>query len=250
MADPLFSSEQVTPTPATQENTPPASQDNLADLLKGIVNDQGQQKYSSIPEALKGLDNAQKFIQQLLSEKAAVEAEAASVKAELEQRASLEDVISKISTPKTESLPTPSAIGSDDIEKLVANAIEKKQQQTMAESNLQNVQEQLLAKFGDKTQQVIREKAKELGLTPEQIGQMAQQSPKAALTLFSVSQTKAPNLSTPSVNSTFTAKLPDGAPQPPTWEGKSLLAGATKSDLAEAMRRVKEYVYKQNGVEV
>lgn len=73
----IFENSQATPesSPDTSGNQEPAFNNNqFSDLLSGIRNEQGQQKYSSVEEALKGGAHAQNFIKQLQEENASLKA--------------------------------------------------------------------------------------------------------------------------------------------------------------------------------
>ncbi|MDB4302072.1 hypothetical protein N9924_00755 [bacterium] len=242
----VFNSDKPQGNP--QQNTPP-SDDPLANQLMAIKNENGEQKYDSMPKALEGLANAQTYIPQLKTELATKEAELADMRAKLEQSASVEEVVSRLTAQQESSQQAPSTpqqpTGLD--EQAVLNLFQQyTQQQTVqqvAASNAEQVQNALVSKFGDKTQEAVQLKAAELGMTPESIGALAKQSPQAALALFGGGAVSAqPNTS--SIQTTLHTPEPEQLKRPE----KSILAGATSKEQAEFMRRVKEEVYRKYDV--
>ena len=92
MTDNLFTS---TEQPTSQ---PPVDVNPQADLLKMVLNERGEPKYSTMEEAFKGLANAQQYIPQLKTELSAKEQELAQLREELAKRQSVEEVVSKLTT--------------------------------------------------------------------------------------------------------------------------------------------------------
>lgn len=249
MSDLLFEQQ---PEPTSQPvATPSASIEAFAHQLFAIKNDKGEPKYNSLTTALDALKHSQEYIPQLKIEKEQLAAELERVKAELAQRASLEDQLSKFTTSRQPEPVTPTSepakpFDETALQEIVQRTLSQEQAKTAAATNIQQVRTALVTKFGDKAQEEVSSRASELGLTMEQVDSMAASSPKALLMLFGASPastTAAP------VRSTVTL------PQTPRQEGvnhpgKSLLRGAKAKDVQDFMRKIKEEVYRENGIDL
>lgn len=228
----------------------PAPQDIFSDQLKMIKNESGEQKYDSVPKALDGLANAQAYIPQLKSELQQKEAELNEMRQKLEQTASVEDVVSRL-TAKQESSETPASTPQQAAQGLDETAVadlfnklsQQQAQQSVAENNKAQVQNALTEKFGEKASEVVQAKAKELGMTPDGIRTLASQSPQAVLALFGGGASPQPT--TNSINFPLQANEPAPLERPT----KSVLSGATSKEQAEFMARVKEEVYRKYNIQ-
>src|SRR5690348_4083886 len=145
----LFTEDQSATKPPEQS---PAV-DKYADLLKSIKNEAGEQKYKSLDDALVALQHSQEYIPSLKTTLSQREEELGRIKAELEKRASIEEVVSRLAAKQTDKdgLP-PTAGGLDEqaFAKLVEQQIMHSRAQEAAKSNQERVQKILFKKFGDK----------------------------------------------------------------------------------------------------
>lgn len=238
--------------PATQ---PPAVQQQQAapsayeDLLKGIKNEHGLPKYATLDEALKALQHSQEYIPQVKSQLTQKDEELAQLRAKLEQQASLEDVVSRLTKPNQsepkDDHPQGSGLDESAVMRLVQQQLENNRAQQSAYQNQQQVENALKAKYGDKTVDVIKQRAAELGLTPQALGELSSKSPQAVLALFNTQGSSGPKPTTSSVNTSGFS-----SPQP-TLErpSKSLLTGASSRDQAAYMAKIREEVYRKNGID-
>lgn len=244
----VFSTEA--PAPQAAPVQAPAPTTEYADLLKGIVNEHGQQKYDSLPKALEGLANAQNYIPQLKTELQQKEQELANLKAELEKRAAVEDVVTRLTAQQREpqgpgTPPTPSGLDEQAVLQLVQQALGQAKASDQAANNRAQVQQALSSKFGEKSREVIQQKAQELGTTPEEIGQLASKNPAMVLALFnaSVQPTVKPTTGSVTIPASYQQDRP--ALQKPA---KSLLSGATSKQQKEFMQQVKAEIYAKHGI--
>lgn len=239
------SNSQVTP-----ESTTP-SVEALVNQLALIKNEQGQQKYASLDEALKGLANAQSYIPQLKSEVTAKDELINQLKSELEKRESVEQALQRMSGTQTSNQSTqgtpPKVNGLDEqaVLNLVKQALQQNAQESASQTNQSKVQEALVSKFGEKAQETILAKAKELGTTPEKLGELASQNPAMVLALFN---TSAPNGARPPTSNVNLPGYTSSQPTPLEKPSKSLLTGATTKEQTDYMRKIKEEVYREFGV--
>jgi hypothetical protein len=250
----LFNSNNGNPNPDNIQtgdtNTPPASNDPLADLLASITNPEGKPKYDSVDKALKALKDSQDYIARLEAEKKAEREELERLKALEDQRESVEDVVNRLLAAKNEPAKpqeTPQVPGSVDVnavQKLVQDALEADRLRNLAEQNAKAVTTALMQKFGDKAGEAIAAKAAELGTTPEALGALAKQNPKMVLAYFNTTVAPKATSTTSSVNLPLTDNK---ELQRPTLE-KSILQGATSRDQTDAFRRSREFTNKRLGV--
>ena len=227
------------------------STDPTATLLKEILNERGEQKYADVPNALKGLANAQEHIKTLQQQIEASKSDYEALKAELAKRQSVEEALAKLTSQPTQEPPpsaTPQAgLTEQDVGALLERFLSERTQADMANANMNSVQQELVKVYGDKTKEVVAQRAQELGITSEDIGLLAQKSPKAALGLFTLTQqSQVPPKTSNILSGTMLTQTPSDTLAPPS---KSLLSGASSKDVAEYMRQVKEYVYKKHGVQ-
>lgn len=237
------------PAPATKPQDAPAPANTYEDLLKAIVNESGQPKYANVNEALKALQHSQTYIPEIKTQLTAREQEVLRLQAELEQRQSVEDVVSrlaKLNQPDVQDNP-PKTSGLDEsaVMKLVQETLERNQQLSAAQANQAQVEQVLKQKFGDKTAEVVKQRANELGLTPQALGELSSKSPQAVLALFNTQGTHSPQPTRSSVH--IPAHQQPNAPalERPT---KSLLSGASTKDQMEYMAKVRQKVYEENGI--
>ncbi len=240
--------EEQAPQQQQQENTPTDVNTQLAHLLGSIKNERGEQKYDSLPKALEGLTHAQQYIPELKSQLSTKDQEIERLRAELAQRESVEDVVSRLTAknqPQEQDKP-PVASGLDEgaVMKLLEQMIGKREQESAAQANLRQVEKSLTDKYGEKAREVIQAQAKELGLSQEDFKQWAQRSPAAVLKLFNASHSVTSKTTTSSINipPIQTHQEPLKAPE------KSLLAGATSREQTDYMQEIKRRVYERNGI--
>lgn len=248
MTDQSVFSEQSQATPPVQQQQQ-AAPNAYEDLLKGIKNEHGLPKYATLEEALKALQHSQEYIPQVKTQLSQKEQELADLRAKLEQQASLEEVVSRLTKPNQpepqDNHPKGSGLDESAVMQLVQQQLERNQQVQSAQANQQQVESALKAKYGDKTVEVVQQRAAELGLTPQALGELSSKSPQAVLALFNTQGSQGPKPTTSSVNtSSFRTDAP--ALERPT---KSLLTGASSRDQTAYMQKIKEDVHRRLGVE-
>lgn len=242
MTDNVFTS---TEQPTSQ---PPVDVNPQADLLKMVLNERGEPKYSSLEEAFKGLANAQQYIPQLKTELTAKEQELAQLREELAKRQSVEEVVSKLTTAQQQQpqATTSGVIDEQGIEALISSKLSAFEQQKVQQTNVEFVQQELVKLYGEKTKELVAAKASELGMSVEELGSMAATKPKAVLSWFA----QAPQQSTTSVttSSVNTSKFQQAPQEPVGRPSKSLLSGASSQEQIEYMRKIKAEIYSKYGI--
>ena len=229
----------------------PQSDNVFADQLAAIKNEDGRPKYNSVEEALKGAAHAQDYISQLKQQLQQLETEKSTLALELEKRASVEEVVQRLTAPQDpEQKETPQNQGLDEqsIEQVIERILGKKSQAQIEQDNFNTVQSTLIDLYGDasKAATEVKAKADALGTTTAELEKLAKLNPGLVLELFKAKPTSQhkPNVGGQQVPSTYQPQ--EDKLEPPK---KSLLAGATSQDQLEYMRKVRENVYKRLGVQ-
>lgn len=242
--------EQKPTTQEAPEVTNTSSADIFAHQLMSIKNERGEPKYNSIETALDALKHSQEYIPQIKSEAERWKAEAERLQAELAQRATVEETISKFTTQRTPEAPSttteaPKALDESAVEAMLQRALTAREQKQLAEQNLSAVSAQLTQKYGEKAKEVLASKAAELGMSMESVKQIASSSPSAVLAWFN---TSSPAPSGAPVRSTVS--LPD-TPRDTELKSpsKSLLRGASSKDQIEFLKKIREEVYRKHDID-
>lgn len=225
--------------------------DKVATLLKSIKNENGEQKYDSLDKALEALGHSQQFIPQIKSQLTEREQEIARLKAELEQRESIEAVVQRLTAREAidEGNP-PAPVGLDEqavqklVEQSLGRSLEQRDAQMTYQGNVSKVQDALIAKFGDKVKDVLAEKASALGTTPKELGDLAGRNPALVLELFKAQGVLTPN---PTVRSRNVEPLPM-QPESLKRPEKSLLRGGTNKEREEFMKQIAANVKAKHGI--
>lgn len=216
------------------------------DQLKGIVNEDGKQKYDSLPKALEGLKNSQEYIPQLKTELQSKEAENAALREQLARTEAVEDVVSRLSNQQavpTENTTQVQGLDENAVKGLFNQYTQDQQRSAAQASNENTVNSALVNLYGEKAGEIVANKAAELGTTVQALQETARVNPQLVLAAFGQTkdQTSVTNgsVSIPAVNPTDTGVT---APE------KSLLAGATSKEQAAFMRQIRDEVWAENGI--
>lgn len=232
---------------ATLATSQTQSGDVFSDQLKSIQAEDGRQKYDTVPKALEALAHSQTFIPTLQAQLSTQEQEITQLREELAKHKGVQEVVDSLTQHQRESQegnPSEPKFGEEEVAKLIANTLDKRSQEQTLESNANKVNDTLVSAFGDKAQEMVQLKAKELNTTPEALGQLASTSPDMVLALFQQKQT-----STSVTNSSYNLGFNKPLEEPLKRPEKSLLAGASLKDQTEFMRQIKAEVYRKHGIE-
>jgi len=230
----------------------PSTPDPYADKLKVIVNEKGEPKYKDTQSALDALVASQEHIKRLEAEKAAEKVLIDNAVAEKARADALEEIVQRFSnnsqTPSKVETPT-KEVDETAIVKTLETLLAQRDAKTVAQGNVQAVTSALVAKFGDeaKTKEAVAQKAAELGMTPQRLGALSSENPKAVLAWFGLTETPNKVQSTvPSQTPLVHAKI-EGEIQRPAL---SLISGpgATDKNRKALMAQIREKVYKENGI--
>ena len=230
-------------TPAVEENN---SIDVFADKLMAIKKEDGTPKYDTLEKALDALAASQSYIPQL-------EAENKTWKEQAARATELEELVRRMSNGNTELekppvvTPPSGGLSEQNAAELVRKILSEEKQVSAAIQNVTNVQSKLVEKYGGEAGAVeaLKAKAKELGTTLPKLKELSAENPNMVLALFGGSNGPS-SATTSSINISGTKPAPSAIQRPE----KSLISGtgATDKARAEFMRKIKEEVYKRNGV--
>ena len=239
-----------------QEQTPPVDDkaapkdkvDIWVEKLMTITRPDGTPKYETVEDALDAIKFQNEHI-------ARIEQENAALAEKAKENETLQETIKRLggNMNANEKPAIPAANGGQDAEaaeelvkKILNQTLTERDQVTQAVNNIKQVQDTLIAKFGpEKTRELVASKAKELGTSPEQLKQLSATNPKLVLELFAkTSNPTTPNVG--SIKSLFTPPADDEIKRPE----KSLISGrgATTQNQVDFMKKIRDKVYKENGI--
>lgn len=185
----VFSEEQV--TPATQSEQATNEVATTPSVIGELVGE--GRKFNDVEALAKGKIEADRFIEQMKQENAAL-------KADLEKQAyrlGVTDQLKETASASTAELSDPNNIyggtsntantqpssSEADIESLLEKALMKREQEASAKSNIAVVNSELEKAFGTEAATVVQQKAAELGLPMSELQGMAAKSPAAFMQL-------------------------------------------------------------------
>lgn len=256
----IFGNQPASTTPdATSQTTsngqPVVQSQPLENLLSQIKNEKGEPKYKTVEDALTGLMHAQNHIATLVQEKRQVETEINELRPVAEQVKELRQVVERLTSSNSAPTQTVAVQGMSEekIAELVQNTLNRTQQAQVAKQNLDAVVATVKAKFGDKAEQEFYGKAKELGMSMEEINILASRTPKAALRMLGLEDTA--RVQNTSGAPTGTVNTTTFTPNTQTYIGRNsrkIEVGATAQELNEeaAMARKMVEELEQRGMSI
>lgn len=235
----------ATPPVVPAAATPPAN--SLEDLLKNIKNENGEQKYKSLEDALVALDHSQKYIPELKTQLTGTVEELNRVKEQMSKFENIEETVQRLlaqqQKPQAPTSPVNSGLDEQAVMKLVQESLQLSKQTEAMDSNLKQVNDALVGKFGEKAIDTLEAKAKELNTTRQALGELAKSNPKLVLALFETHPEKPPSPTMPS------RRTPDPVNQQPTMPTRSMLSGVSVRDQAAYMSKIRDGVYTKHGID-
>lgn len=180
----------------TPVNQPAATTDGS--LFTALVGE--QQKYKTPDDLAKAYNNADQFIETLKEENRRLREQAASAK-------TIDEVLERMSkqsgAPEADNPPV-QGLTPDVVQQLVERTLEGRKQQDSKNGNLLRADALMKEKFGDKAEQMFKQKAS----SPEKakiLMELAANDPTEFVSLFNGIQLPANNFDTGSVNTTSVA---------------------------------------------
>jgi hypothetical protein len=248
--DSIFSNtDNGVPIPITDSvsnvvNAPNDSE--LTNLLSGIKNERGEQKYKSLKDAIIGLQNAQEYIPDLKQTLLNKDIEIERLRAEAKKVSDLEEAVRKLTDRGSFEGTPPKNLSEQDIADLVNRSLDsslsQREQIASQKQNIQSVVTALQSTFGADAEKKFYDKATELGMTVAEFNALAAKSPKMVLSALGVAA-KAPQASySPTQSSVNTQGF---TPQTDSFVGRNkspTLIGATTQDLRNESQKANQMV--------
>ena len=216
--------------PAPQETAPPQAQpapvDTYAHQLASITAEDGRQKYADVSTALASIPHAQQHIKQLTEELNAAKEQVAKAQG-------VDEVLKQLQTSQDANTETPPVAGLDEnaVAALVDQRLTAQQQQAIAQQNAAKVSSALTEAYGDKAEEVFKNRAAELGVTAEYLESQALAHPDFVLSQFSMKQA-------PAAQPTSQSSISTSAMQPQKEMPKPVMRGASTKDIVAAYKQM------------
>jgi len=174
--------------PSTPETVTTVLDENVLETLVG-----DGKKFKDAEALAKGKLESDRHIQQIQRENAAIRERLKGLEDELQERVTLQDFIEEIRQtplqrndgtppvqPHQEVTPSPTPV---DIKKMIDEELQQQQRRKQITENVSAVKAELTKTWGKDFSQKLSERAKELNLSQEFLGSVAETSPKAFLEL-------------------------------------------------------------------
>lgn len=170
------------PVAPVLDQVPAAPTFQIPEAVKGLVGE--GMKYATPEAALESLPHAQHHIDNL-------EQEAVNMREELATRKSVEEVLKEINKTTPES-GAEQQLTQEQMDALIDTRLATKEAQALAKSNADEVVKKFTEVFGDKdkAKEVYAQKAADLGLTMQEVNNLAATSPKAVFELYGIKPTE------------------------------------------------------------
>lgn len=245
----IFNNESGTTIPPNSNSStvaPISNDSDLTDLLSGIRNEKGEQKYKTLKDAIVGLQNAQEYIPDLKQTLLNKDIEIEKLRAEAKRVADLEEAVKKLTERRSDEGLPPKSISEQDIAELVNRSLDStlSQREMIAaqKQNIKSVVDALQSTFGADAEKKFYDKATELGMTVAEFNALAAKSPKMVLSTLGVQNKQPTQPFTPTQGSVNTQGF---TPPTDSFVGRNktpTLIGATSQDLRDESRKANQMV--------
>lgn len=228
------------PTGKPTENT---DEKSTADqLLASIVNENGEQKYQTPEEALKGAAHAQKYIKDL-------ESELAELRDKGNASEKLDELLDAVKSKGSgEGAEDTSAMKPEDVLTIVKDYFSDAKAAETRENNISTVTKVFRDRYGKDASDKLYNKAEDLGLGKEEINRMIANNPKAALNVLGEALPKEKSgkdpVTTPA--SVDTGQFRESTPSKPT----SIMGPTRSGQLEDAWSASKKKTLERLGYDV
>lgn len=148
-------------------------------------------KFKTTKDLAKAKAQSDAFIEQLKNENMVARQAAERLQEELKQRKTLSEFMDQINSrdalqpPAKEPNNEGEGLNQESIEQIVEQTIAKRSAAQQGQINLDAVQQKLIETYGERYEQTLRRRTQELGMTEQEMTQMAMKSPRVFLALVS-----------------------------------------------------------------
>lgn len=224
-------SEQNLDQGQVQENNQ-ANTFAVPDSLSELVGE--GKKYSSVDKALESIAPAQDHIQRL-------ESEMAEMRAKLDAQSSVEETLRKFTEQKAVDTPTSQPVDLNEVVNQVTQRLDANAQAEQRVANQKSVANKLAEQFGDmqKAKGMFEAKAKELGMSVQDMDNLAATSPQAVFQMFG---TGAQSTSQRATQSSVNTEAMQSTTNPTPQEVPGVMFGASAEQVADAWRLATQHI--------
>ncbi len=177
--------DTIDQTPAPQEKDENKQPINYDQMLSMIVDSEGKQKYTSVEDVIKSSVHAQAHITTL-------EGELSAFKEGQKDNTKMEEIIAAIKQSQEGSNQEPNdvrdKISPTDIQDIVNKTITDISNKSTQKENLTEVVQKFTELYGDKASETLYGKAKDLGLSQEDINSLSEKNPAAVFAMLGVNK--------------------------------------------------------------
>lgn len=204
---------QTTEAPVENQAQPTNPNSLFADQLAGIKAPDGRQKYADVSTALGSIPYQDDKIREQTDRIKELEAE-------LAKKQGIDEVLEQLKSQQ-QPVEQPSNAGIDEttIATLIDQRLQQSQIEVTAQSNASQVLNQLTDLYGDKAEEQFNSKAASLGMSVQQLSDLARQAPQAALAFFDKPVSNPVNPTTSSVNTSVLQPQQSAPQQPDIFNG-------------------------------
>lgn len=226
----------------TPTQTTPDSNTDINTLLSEIKNEKGEPKYKSTTEAIKALKHSQNYIPELSKELKEYKEETERLRKEAERVTELEEIIKRLNpSDKSDTVTTVQEYPEDKISSKIDEILAKRETKEIQTKNIDTVVNTLRERLGENAESQFYTKAKELGMSVVEMNTLASKAPLAVLQLFGVTES-VKNKTSVSTSSVNTTSFEPTTTSSITKNSKSVLMGATSSEILEESRNAAKLV--------
>ena len=206
-----------------------------------ILNEQGEQKYATAEEALKGTVHAQAHIGKL-------ESELKELREQSNKDVSMEKILEALNNKPKEGEPKQQVAGmtAEDVASQVEQLLDKRSTETTRKDNITTVVGAFKQLYGDKASEIMYGKAQDLGFNQDEINSMIATNPNATLKILGVDKAKVVSSDPITDGGGHGVSLSDGKP---TATPESIMGATNSRELTDSWKKSQEATNKRLGVE-
>lgn len=153
-------------------------------------------KFKTTKDLAKAKAQSDAFIEQLKNENKVAREAAARLQEELKTQKTLKEFMDQIAPSNNRNSQPPAKepnnegeneVTTESIKQLVEQTIASRSAEQQGQVNLDNVKKQLIQTYGNQYENILRQRTKDLGMSEQEMTNMAMKQPKAFLALVSPS---------------------------------------------------------------
>jgi len=237
----LFSKEKPKDDGKSAEDKPAEKQEGSVDTYLGLIlNEEGNQKYATAEEALKGSVHAQNHITTL-------EKELKELREKEDKDVGMEKIMEALKDRgKTTEDDKPSGITQEQLAETVTKLLKERDDVSTKTKNVATVIDTFNSLYGEKASETLYSKADDLGFNKDEINSMIATNPKAALKVLGVSEKDKPKIDLPASNQGVNTA---GFQQKGGEEHSSSMGYVSGKELETNWKRIEAETFKKLGIE-